>query len=93
MDTLTEIGRALDIVAEAKSEERHPYVMGVLAGVEDSLERAQREIRSHERHRAAHVIAEVIGDAADVNTDRPCATLQILDNIDAHGFRIVQVDR
>lgn len=35
---------ALDIIAEAKSDDSDSYVMGVLAGVEDSIEAAQADI-------------------------------------------------
>ncbi|HMJ84249.1 MAG TPA: hypothetical protein VK504_13810 [Vicinamibacterales bacterium] len=35
---------ALDVIAEAKSDETDSFLMGVLAGVEDAIEAAQLDV-------------------------------------------------
>ncbi len=44
-DALSELTRALDNITEAKSDETDPFIMGVLAGVEDAIESAIGVIR------------------------------------------------
>ena len=43
-DTRSVLTRALDNIAEAKSDEDDSFLMGVLAGVEDAIEDALRDV-------------------------------------------------
>lgn len=44
-DALSTLTRALDNIAEAKSDESDPFIMGVLAGVEDAIESAITDVQ------------------------------------------------